>query len=343
MNEVTILITQEMKNSAKNYAELMVPNYGKPISKIKDPYSKSDHEFKATIGRLGELVFEEFLKQNNKYFDDSENIIANQYSLKNTDLGDFYCSKTQKTIDVKTSWQIGHGLLLENIRNINLKKVDYYVAVYLNQANPTNKKDINNIVSGTIKGFVTHKDLIENKSYYSDETLKYPYNKLQNANLLLQEFYDNDLKPSTQATFQNVKVNDILSGYIVVPWDISENAHFNFTKRIFQSYPHVQKIVKQWIETTPLYFYKMRRYNVFSDLTLAINPVYNSTNNVIDIQALIRNIKYLCGEALMENKKVYVPIEVLEKFNGIDSTKGFYEIFKFLYDQPNLVIVVSDL
>ena len=103
MNEVIVPITPIMKLKAFNQATFMKNRSGNKIQQYGKDYTNSAEaqSFNNTIvGELGELAFRQYLKDNNLYYTDDERELINKghdYNspTKKSDMGDFFCSKTQ--------------------------------------------------------------------------------------------------------------------------------------------------------------------------------------------------------------------------------------------------------
>lgn len=117
------------------------------------------------VGKLGELVFLDFLHQQNIYPDVSEMFIIYE-GQENTDTFDFITNKLE-TIDVKTAVFPNHIRLLVPIDQIKNLPKNYYVGVKLNGMNNDNKYeniDINSIKQATLYGYCTYESLLESKT-----------------------------------------------------------------------------------------------------------------------------------------------------------------------------------
>lgn len=117
------------------------------------------------VGKLGELVFLEFLHQRNIYPDVSE-LFRIYEGQENVDPFDFVTNESE-TIDIKTAVFPNHIRLLVPIDQINNMPKNYYVGVKLNGMNKDNKYENinrNSIKSATLYGYCTYEDLLKSKT-----------------------------------------------------------------------------------------------------------------------------------------------------------------------------------
>jgi len=135
MKEVIIPITPIMKLKAFNQATFMKNRSGNKIQQYGEDYTNSSEEQSfnnSIVGELGELAFREYLKDNNLYYTDDERELINKghdynSATKKTDMGDFFCSKTQESIDLKTNHMTsGKNILIKKWVH-EWRPIDYYV------------------------------------------------------------------------------------------------------------------------------------------------------------------------------------------------------------------------
>ena len=185
---VTIKITTEMQDAAYKFAN--------EIIKSNNQYSRlsalSGQELERTyVGKLGELVFLSWLKDNG-YSPDVTGMLDIFEGQTNVDEFDFQL-KNGDSVDIKTGYQNNHRRLMVNHDQLVKIPKNLYVGVKLNGV-VTNKKtsqvDLKSFSSATIFGFATHEDLMTQTSrdwgYARAHAIQ--YDLLQDINLLLPHF-----------------------------------------------------------------------------------------------------------------------------------------------------------
>ena len=114
------------------------------------------------LGKLGEVVFEKFLREKNKSVDTSE-MFKVYDGQDNVDEFDFI-TKDGMTVDIKTGFRNNHIRLLVNCEQFNNKHKDYYVAVKLNAVDVDSDSKIvdwENITNGRIVGYAQYEYMRE--------------------------------------------------------------------------------------------------------------------------------------------------------------------------------------
>lgn len=124
-----VKVTVDMINKAIINSSLKI-SAGKQKKKVYNPNSNADQYYMNNImGELGELVFAQAV------LDSGHKLGVNPHTFggfMNSDVCDFYSSKTAITIDVKTVHQHGQTNLLVNKRIADWRKIYNYVLVKLN-------------------------------------------------------------------------------------------------------------------------------------------------------------------------------------------------------------------
>ena len=196
----SINVTEEMKNSAYNFAKELIESDNQytrllptTVRDLKGSDVKSKLEIQRTfIGKLGEIAFASLLKELGKDFDAHQMFTIYQ-GEDNVDSFDF-CTKEKKTVDVKTGFRQIHKLLLVNEEQFNNNPKDYYVAVKLN-AKDSEKQftlvDLDSITEATILGYADYaylKNKCRVKNFGEGDAVFLEYNKLMRIDLLLTKF-----------------------------------------------------------------------------------------------------------------------------------------------------------
>lgn len=196
----SINITEEMKNSAYNFAKELIESDNQytrllptTVRDLKDSDVKSKLEIQRTfIGKLGEIAFASLLKELGKDFDAHQMFTIYQ-GEDNVDSFDF-CTKEKETVDVKTGFRQIHTLLLVNEEQFNNNPKDYYVAVKLN-AKDLEKQftlvDLDSITEAIILGYADYtylKNKCRVKNFGEGDAVFLEYNKLMSIDLLLTKF-----------------------------------------------------------------------------------------------------------------------------------------------------------
>lgn len=125
---MNIAITKEMIDEAISNVDLMLANGG-PTEDIYSPKSdQGAYYINNIVGKIGELAFKKaILKSNYKLGVDAHSF----ESFLNSDICDFFTSKTAKTIDVKTACKTYGANLLINEKIANWRPIHNYVLIQL--------------------------------------------------------------------------------------------------------------------------------------------------------------------------------------------------------------------
>lgn len=201
MNEVIIPITPIMKLKAFNQATFMKNRSGNKIQQYGKDYTNSSEAQSfnnAIVGELGELAFRQYLAYNNLYYTDDERELINKghdYNspTKKSDMGDFFCSKTQESIDLKTN-HLSFG------KNILIKKwvhewspIDFYVSLSIYPLNRYKSDfDLNKVTHAVIHGYLSGEEFMKNGTQITEKGFGYPRDKLRPFSELFPRFYKND-------------------------------------------------------------------------------------------------------------------------------------------------------
>lgn len=144
------------------------------------------------MGKLGELAFEEFLREKNKRVD-TYGMLKIYEGQENVDSFDFI-TRAGRSVDVKTGFRNIHRRLLVNIEQFDNIPKDYYVAVKVDAVDTDYREklvDWDNISSATIIGYAEH-DYMEKYADMDDfgegKARWLYYNKLMGIDRLLNEF-----------------------------------------------------------------------------------------------------------------------------------------------------------
>lgn len=207
MNEVIIPITPIMKLKAFNQATFMKNRSGNKIQQYGKDYTNSAEaqSFNNTIvGELGELAFRQYLKDNNLYYTDDERELINKghdYNspTKKSDMGDFFCSKTQESIDLKTNHlSFGKNILIKKWVH-EWRPIDFYVSLSIYPLNRYKSEfDLNKVTHAVIHGYVSGDEFMKNGTQITEKGFGYPRDKLRPFSELFPRFYKNDELPVTK-------------------------------------------------------------------------------------------------------------------------------------------------
>lgn len=315
MNEVIIPITPIMKLKAFNQATFMKNRSGNKIQQYGNDYTNSSEEqsFNNTIvGELGELAFREYLKNNNLYYTDNERELINKghdynSSTRKSDMGDFFCSKTQESIDLKTNHlSFGKNILIKKWVH-EWRPIDFYVSLSIYPLNRHKSEfDLNKVTHAVIHGYVSGEEFMKNGTQITEKGFGYPRYKLRPFSELFPRFYKNDELPVTKEQriitldeynkdFKNKEdiVNLFFTDSIqsITHWDmkyiLDEQQKFEITTyKNIKHYDRHKKI-------------KINNRNVFATI---INK-----DNTIDVQMLIRVLRRTSAMAENYGYKIVIP------------------------------------
>lgn len=314
MNEVIIPITPIMKLKAFNQATFMKNRSGNKIQQYGKDYSNSSEEqsFNNTIvGELGELAFRQYLKDNNLYYTDDERELINKghdYNspTKKSDMGDFFCSKTQESIDLKTNH-------LSSGKNILIKKwvhewrpIDFYVSLSIYPLNSCKSEfDLNKVTHAVIHGYVSGEEFMKYGTQITKKGFGYPRYKLRPFSELFPRFYKTNELPVTKEqktiTLDEYKelnkkenvVNIFFTDSVqsITHWDmkyvLDEQQRLEIT--VYKNIKHYDRHKK----------IKINNRNIFCTI---INK-----DNTIDVQMLIRALRRTSAMAELNGYKLVIP------------------------------------
>lgn len=314
MNEVIIPITPIMKLKAFNQATFMKNRSGNKIQQYGKDYTNSSEEqsFNNTIvGELGELAFRQYLKDNNLYYTDDERELINKghdYNspTKKSDMGDFFCSKTQESIDLKTNH-------LSSGKNILIKKwvhewrhIDFYVSLSIYPLNSCKSEfDLNKVTHAVIHGYVSGEEFMKNGFQVTAKGFGYPRDKLRPFSELFPRFYKTNELPVTkeqktitldeykelnkQENIVNIFFTDSVQS--ITHWDmkyvLDEQQRLEIT--VYKNIKHHDRHKK----------IKINNRNIFCTI---INK-----DNTIDVQMLIRALRRTSAIAELNRYKLVIP------------------------------------
>lgn len=166
VNEYRVLVSQEMRNTALDFAQKIITTNNQysrllPHQVRGNASLQQQLEIQRTyIGKLGEIIFLRFLQSKGKNVDvkDMFQVFEGQ---SNVDSFDFE-TKDGKTVDIKAGFRKIHTRLLVNIEQFQNIPKDFYVAVLFNSAETdSNSKliDLNSVTTCVIKGYASWHDL----------------------------------------------------------------------------------------------------------------------------------------------------------------------------------------
>ena len=179
----TIIVTNNQ------YSRLLPEN----IRRAENFNLKQKLEIQRTyVGKLGEIVFGEFLRCKGK-FSDAKQMFEIYEGQTTVDEFDFE-TKDSYSVDVKSGFRKIHKRLLVNLEQFDRNPKDYYVAVWFNgkDSDENNKLiDLNSITTGIIHGYATYEDLskkAEIKNFGEGDARSIFYNSLRSIDDLLDKF-----------------------------------------------------------------------------------------------------------------------------------------------------------
>lgn len=314
MNEVIIPITPIMKLKAFNQATFMKNRSGNKIQQYGKDYTNSSEaqSFNNTIvGELGELAFRQYLADNNLYYTDDERELINKghdYNspTKKSDMGDFFCSKTQESIDLKTNHlSFGKNILIKKWVH-EWRPIDFYVSLSIYPLNRYKSDfDLNKVTHAVIHGYVSGEEFMKNGTQITEKGFGYPRDKLRPFSELFPRFYKNDELPVTKEQktitldeYNKIKEQENLVSVFftdsiqsITHWDmkyiLNEQQRYELTAyKAIKHYDRHKKI-------------KINNRNIFCTI---INK-----DNTIDVQMLVRTLRKCSSMTEIHGYKLVIP------------------------------------
>ena len=314
MNEVIIPITPIMKLKAFNQATFMKNRSGNKIQQYGKDYTNSSEAQSfnnAIVGELGELAFRQYLADSNLYYTDDERELINKghdYNspTKKSDMGDFFCSKTQESIDLKTNHlSFGKNILIKKWVH-EWRPIDFYVSLSIYPLNRYKSDfDLNKVTHAVIHGYVSGEEFMKNGTQITEKGFGYPRDKLRPFSELFPRFYKNNELPVTkeQKTITLDEYNEIKEQENIVSvfftdsiqsithWDmkyiLNEQQRYELTAyKAIKHYDRHKKI-------------KINNRNIFCTI---INK-----DNTIDVQMLVRTLRKCSAMAESFGYKLVIP------------------------------------
>lgn len=321
MNEVVVPITSIMKLKAFNQATFMKNRSGNKIQQYGEDFTNSSEEQSfnnSIVGELGELAFREYLKNNNLYYTDDERELINKghdYNspTKKSDMGDFFCSKTQESIDLKTNHlSVGKNILIKKWVH-EWRPIDFYVSLSIYPLNRHKSEfDLNKVTHAVIHGYVSGEEFMKNGTQITEKGFGYPRYKLRPFSELFPRFYKNDELPVTKE--QRTITLDEYNKDFKNKEDIV-NFIFTDSSQDFNNWD--MKYTFNFQSMAWLYIYKNQNYNYrhkkLIDTPMTPDKQKNfyctiiNKDKTVDVQMLVRALRKLSAYAESHNLKMIIP------------------------------------
>lgn len=314
MNEVIIPITPIMKLKAFNQATFMKNRSGNKIQQYGKDYTNSSEAQSfnnSIVGELGELAFRQYLADNNLYYTDDERELINKghdYNspTKKSDMGDFFCSKTQESIDLKTNHlSFGKNILIKKWVH-EWRPIDFYVSLSIYPLNRYKSDfDLNKVTHAVIHCYVSGEEFMKNGTQITEKGFGYPRDKLRPFSELFPRFYKNDELPVTKEQkiipldeYNEIKEQENLVSVFftdsiqsITHWDmkyiLNEQQRYELTAyKAIKHYDRHKKI-------------KINNRNIFCTI---INK-----DNTIDVQILVRTLRKCSAMTEIHGYKLVIP------------------------------------
>lgn len=314
MNEMIVPVTPIMKLKAFNQATFMKNRSGNKIQQYGKDYTNSSEAQSfnnAIVGELGELAFRQYLADNNLYYTDDERELINKghdynSAIKKSDMGDFFCSKTQESIDLKTNHSLfGKNILIKKWVH-EWRPIDYYVYLSVYPLNRYKSDfDLNKVTHVVIHGYVSAKEFMENGTQITEKGFGYPKYKLRPFSELFPRFYKKDELPiikeqriitldeysemKEQENIYNIFFTDGIQS--ITNWDMKYflNEQQKYDLSAYKSIKHYDRHKK----------IKINNRNIFCTV---INK-----DNTIDVQMLVRALRRSSASVEIHGYKLVIP------------------------------------
>lgn len=199
VNCYKINVTKEMRDIAEEFAEKIITENNQYVRLLpsvarnnqNNEYAKKLEIQRTYVGKLGELVFGELLKEKGKSFDDDGmfEIYSGQSNVDNFD----FITRDNETVDIKTGFLSNHKRLLVNEDQFSNIPKDYYVGVKLNCQYEDSKAkliQLDSVVSAEILGYVEYSFLkrIDPVDFGEGLARSCFYNRLLGIDKLINKF-----------------------------------------------------------------------------------------------------------------------------------------------------------
>lgn len=148
-------------------------------------YNENSYYINNLLGELAELAFEAALESN----DYLNGVDPKKFGVfKNSDICDFYGSKSGKTIDVKTSHKEANRDLLVNKRTADWRPIDEYVLVKLHPSSDEQHtlSSLINITSATIEGGARYSKMSRTVNFGGGESYITNFDELEPIGSILE-------------------------------------------------------------------------------------------------------------------------------------------------------------
>lgn len=189
VNYYEVDITEDMRRKAYDFSEKIIKTKNQHERLIASETVEIQRTY---AGKLGELAFNEFLKERGIPVDISDmfTIFPGQHNVDNFD----FITKSNETVDVKSGFRVIHKNLLVNKEQFENIPKDYYVGVKLNAKDINSKTkeiDIHSITKAVIYGYADY-NFLKNKVGYKDfgegPAKHIEYSRLMGIDKLLLKF-----------------------------------------------------------------------------------------------------------------------------------------------------------
>lgn len=314
MNEVIVPVTPIMKLKAFNQATFMKNRSGNKIQQYGKDYTNSSEAQSfnnAIVGELGELAFRQYLADNNLYYTDDERELINKghdynSATKKSDMGDFFCSKTQESIDLKTNHSLfGKNILIKKWVH-EWRPIDYYVYLSVYPLNRYKSDfDLNKVTHVIIHGYDSAKEFMENGTQITEKGFGYPKYKLRPFSELFPRFYKKDELPITKE--QRIITLDEFS-----EMKEQENVYKIFFTDSIQSITNWDmKYILNEQEKYDLSAYKaIKHYDRHKKIKINSRNIFCTVinkDNTIDVQMLVRALRRSSASVEIHGYKLVIP------------------------------------
>lgn len=325
-------VTNELKRKALKWANEI--EYNK--SEIDKKNIENTNQYSKVIGKLGELIFEEYLNSKNLFFSTDEikiiNYLFNKKNLMNQflkfDMGDYFCSKSQKSIDIKASALKNKKTLLSKSLFDKIRPVDYFVAIqFYPEIESIKEFNIENIKTAKIVGISESSKF--KKSHNDDKKMYVYYKDLDDISIIDKEFYTINKKPASKTKLIYSDLNyDFLKD--------SGNLFFNLLPDSKEYLTGKNKWAKK--DNSHLFYDNHNQYSIVEIDNMIIyssNSIIIKNKPIVDLRFFIRDLFKANAYAESLNKYILLDYNDLLKLISIDDfeflTQYFLEMNRLVF------------
>lgn len=244
------------------------------------------------------------------------------------DMGDYFCSKSQKSIDIKASALKNKKTLLSKSLFDKIRPVDYFVAIqFYPEIESIKEFNIENIKTAKIVGISESSKF--KKSHNDDKKMYVYYKDLDDISIIDKEFYTINKKPASKTKLIYSDLNyDFLKD--------SGNIFFNLLPDSKEYLTGKNKWAKK--DNSHLFYDNHNHYSIVEIDNMIIyssNSIIIKNKPIVDLRFFIRDLFKANAYAESLNKYLLLDYNDLLKLISIDDfeflTQYFLEMNRLVF------------